>query len=169
MTSTGRFRGESEAPVGRARTGRGPAVEPLIEVAVPPLLPDWRKLVCASALKGLPREVAAGSEVVELDERRVLLRPLTQTLVTPEIRATLSAALTHAAGRPFEVAFTPEERGKDAVTLSLVEESERRAARLALIDAFKSDPFVQKCLEVFNATVDETSVVEIDTKTEDQK
>ena len=36
----------------------------------------------------------------------------------------------------------------------------------AMIEAFKSDPFVQKCLEVFNGTIDETSIEPIQTKKE---
>lgn len=136
-------------------------------MTVTPLLSDWRKRVCASALKGLPRELAASSEVVELTDDHVLLRPLTHTLINAEIVATISAALTQVAGHAFEVRFSSEDRDKDAVTLSLLEEAERRAARVAMIEAFKSDPFVQKCLRMFNAVVDETSVTQTDTTTKD--
>lgn len=150
--------GESNAPVRSAHVGRGPKVEPLIEVETNPLLLNWRKLVCASALKGLPREIAAGSEVLELTDNHVLLAPLSNLLINHEVTEAIRQALKHAVGHDFEVKFTQTERNKDAVTLSLLEESERRAARIAMIEAFKSDPFVQQCLETFGAVVDETSV-----------
>ncbi len=122
------------------------------------MLLNWRKLVCASALKGLPREIAAGSEVIELTDNHVLLSPLSHLLVNQEITGAVTQAIEHAVGHKFEVKFTPTERAKDAVTLSLLEEAERRAARIAMIEAFKSDPFVQECLKAFEAEVDETSV-----------
>ena len=150
--------GESDAPVRVAHTGRGPQILPPIAVEVTPLLSDWRKLVCASGMQGLIREIAASSEVLEISDDHVLLRPATHTLVPHETVQMIEEALAKGAGHPMAVRFTKDEKVDNAVTLSVVEESERRAARLAMIEAFKSDPFVQKCLEVFNGTVDETSV-----------
>ncbi len=109
-------------------------------------------------MQGLIREIAASSEVLEVTDDHVMLRPAAQTLVSAEIVQMIEEAVSKGAGRPMQVRFTKDERAKDAVTLSLIEEAERRAARRAMIEAFKSDPFVQKCLEVFNATIDETSV-----------
>lgn len=109
-------------------------------------------------MQGLIREIAASSEVLELTDDHVLLRPATQTLIRHEIVQMIEEAVAKGAGHPMTVRFTKDEHPKDAVTLSLVEESERRAARRAMIEAFKSDPFVQKCLEVFNGTIDETSI-----------
>ncbi len=152
------FLGESSAPVKRERTSRGSEVKPLIRVEPDTLLLNWRKLVCASSLKGLPREIAAGSLVVELTDSHVLLEPLSQLLVNDEVTSAIAAALQHVVGHAFKVEFAPHEHDKDAVTLSLLEEAERRAARIAMIEAFKSDPFVQQCLERFGAVVDETSI-----------
>ena len=109
-------------------------------------------------MQGLIREIAASSEVLEISDDHVLLRPATHTLVPHETVQMIEEALAKGAGHPMAVRFTKDEKVDNAVTLSVVEERERRAARLAMIEAFKSDPFVQKCLEVFNGTVDETSV-----------
>ena len=117
-------------------------------------------------MQGLIREIAASSEVVELSADHVLLRPSSQSLVKHEIVQMIEDAVSKGAGRPIAVRFTSDEREHDALTLSLIEEAERRAARKAMIEAFKSDPFVQKCLEVFNGTIDETSIEPIQTKKE---
>ncbi len=159
-------RGESDAPVRAVRASRGPEILPLIDVQITPLLSDWRNLVRASGMQGLIREIAASSEVVELSADHVLLRPSSQSLVKHEIVQMIEDAVSKGAGRPIAVRFTSDEREHDALTLSLIEEAERRAARKAMIEAFKSDPFVQKCLEVFNGTIDETSIEPIQTKKE---
>ncbi|MGN1209603.1 MAG: hypothetical protein ACI4SV_04815, partial [Duodenibacillus sp.] len=98
---------------------------------ITPLLSDWRKLVCASGLKGLEREIVVGSELVEFDETHVLLRPLSLMLLTEEAKRTVQRAISQAAGREFRVLFTQDERSEEAVSISLIEEAERRAARLA--------------------------------------
>lgn len=156
--------GESEAPVRAVRASRGPEILPLIDVQMTPLLSDWRNLVRASGMQGLIREIAASSEVVELDADHVLLRPSALSLVKHEVVQMIEEAVSKGAGHPVAVRFTADERARDALTLSLIEEAERRAARKAMIEAFKSDPFVQKCLEVFNGTIDETSIEPIQTK-----
>ena len=117
------------------RTSRGPAILPPIEIHPDELLSNWRKLVCASGLTALPRDV------VHLIE----------------------GAMKRLKGESFQVKFDAQEHdGKSHPTLSLWEESERRAARLAMIEAFKSDPFVQECLRVLDGELDETSVRKAD-------
>lgn len=146
------------------RTSRGPAIEPPISAEETPLLLDWRKLICTSGLHGLARELAAGSELVQLTENSVLLRPLSHTLVTESLKTLLNEAFTKAKGSDFSVVFAAGERDPKAVTVALIEEMNRRAARVALIDAFKSDPFVQECLTVLGGTVDETTVTPLKTE-----
>ncbi len=109
-------------------------------------------------LSGLPRQIAAGSEVVELDESHVLLRPQTYLTITDECKAQIQSALVALKGHAFELAFTGDVRAEDAPCVLLLEEAEKRAARLAMIDAFKSDPIVQECVRILCAEVDETSI-----------
>ena len=54
--------------------------------------------------------------------------------------------------------FAPRERSQDEPSVSLLVETERRKARLAMITAFKSDPFVQKCVQLLQAKVIDASV-----------
>lgn len=127
------------------------------------LLSNWRKLVCASGLTALPREVAAGCVVLELDSDHVLLRARSRMLLTPEVVHLIESAMKRIQGGHFAVRFDEREHdGKSAPTLSLWEESERRAARAAMIEAFKSDPFVQECLRVLDGELDETSIRKAD-------
>lgn len=123
-----------------------------------PLLLNWRKILCATALQGLLREIAAGSEVVEITESFVTLRPVSQTLVGGNVGREISEQISRALNRDFTVRFTGDEKAENAPSLSLLEEDERRAARLAMIDAFKSDPIVQECLKTLSGTIDETSI-----------
>lgn len=119
--------------------------------------------MCASGLTALPREVAAGCIVLELNDEQVLLRARSRTLLTPEVVHLIESALRRLKGEHFQVKFDAiEHDGKSAPTLSLWEESERRAARAAMIEAFKSDPFVQECLRVLDGELDETSVRKAD-------
>lgn len=119
--------------------------------------------MCASGLTALPREVAAGSVVLALDDEHVLLRARSRMLLTPEVVHLIEAALRRLKGNHFQVKFDAQEHdAKSAPTLSLWEESERRAARAAMISAFKSDPFVQECLRVLDGELDETSVRKAD-------
>ena len=136
---------------------------PLIEIHPDELLSNWRKLVCASGLTALPREVAAGSVVLRLTDDQVLLRARRRTLLTPEVVHLIEAAMRRLKGEHFRVTFDElEHDGKSAPTLSLWEESERRAARVAMIEAFKSDPYVQECLRVLDGELDETTVQRAD-------
>lgn len=119
--------------------------------------------MCACGLTALPREVAAGCVVLELDDRHVKLCARSRTLLTPEVVHVIESALKRIRGAEFVLEFDDTEHdGKTEPTLSLWEESERRAARAAIIEAFKSDPFVQECLRVLEGELDETSIRKAD-------
>lgn len=119
--------------------------------------------MCACGLTALPREVAAGCVVLELDDKHVKLRARSRTLLTPEVVHVIESALKRIRGAEFVLEFDDTEHdGKTKPTLSLWEESERRAARVAMIEAFKSDPFVQECLRVLEGELDETSIRKAD-------
>ena len=128
------------------------------EVHPSALLLNWRELLCRTSLKGLAKEVAASSAVDELDDHHVLLAVASQTLVNEAIQQEIREALEKALGHPFAVHFAPRERSQDEPSVSLLVETERRKARLAMITAFKSDPFVQKCVQLLQAKVIDASV-----------
>lgn len=125
---------------------------------VPPALLDWRALVRQAALEGLLREVAAESEVVEFKETGVLLRPASLLIATGLVAQQMSEAITRAVGHPFAVRFDAHECAKGAANFAQLEHQERESAQRALVEAFRSDPFVQECLNTLHATLDESSV-----------
>lgn len=118
----------------------------------------WRRLLCQTRLEGFPREVAAGSELLEFDDKHVLLRPRSHSFVTDQLLGQLTKAFKEITGSPFTVEFSSQECTSDAPSISKLERAEKARAQKALVEAFRSDPFVQKCLQMFDATLDETSV-----------
>lgn len=136
---------------------------------ITPELLNWRKYICEAKLVGFVREVAASSEIAELDESHVVLRPQSQVLVNAELTHEIARAVSETMGHPFKVIFSEEERRADAVTVSRLEARNRHEARQALVAAFRSDPIVQKFMQTLNATLIESSVVEVTTEEEDKK
>lgn len=123
-----------------------------------PELLGWRRLLCQTCLEGFPREVASGSELLAFDDKHVSLRPRSRSFVTEELIGQLAKAFRDVTGSPFTVTFASGECTSKATSISKLERVEKLRAQKALIEAFRSDPFVQKCLQMFDATLDETSV-----------
>ena len=84
--------------------------------------------------------------------------PAAASLVSEAVVKTLREALTKAAGHDFAVHFAARERRDDELTVTKVVETEKLKARRAMVEAFKSDPFVQKCVQKIGSEVIETSV-----------
>ncbi len=143
--------------------------ESLDESFIPtPELLGWREKLCQTHLKGYVRELVASSELLETDEKHVLLRPRSQALINESLVLEVTKAFTEALGAPFTVAFTSDECADDVQSISRLENLERLKAQRALVDAFRSDPFVQEVLETLHATLDESSVRVVET-TEKEK
>lgn len=109
-------------------------------------------------MEGFPREVASGSELLAFDDKHVSLRPRSRSFVTEELIGQLTKAIRDVTGSPFTVTFASGECTSEATSISKLERAEKLRAQKALIEAFRSDPFVQKCLQMFDATLDEASV-----------
>ena len=133
-----------------------------------PELLGWREKLCQTHLEGYVRELVASSELLEIDEKHVLLRPRSQALLNEGLVLEVTKAFTEALGAPFAVTFTSDECADEVQSISRLENLERLQAQRALVDAFRSDPFVQKVLETLNATLDESSVRVVET-TEKEK
>lgn len=65
--------------------------------------------MCASGLTALPREVAAGSVVLELTDDHVLLRARSRMLLTPDVVHLIEAAMKRLKGEHFQVKFDEQE------------------------------------------------------------
>lgn len=129
-----------------------------IDFVPSPELLGWRRLLCQTCLEGFPREVASGSELLAFDDKHVSLRPRSRSFVTKELIGQLTKAIRDVTGSPFTVTFASGECTGEATSISKLERAEKLRAQKALIEAFRSDPFVQKCLQMFDATLDEASV-----------
>ena len=154
----GRKPGESRAPVKQVRVRRGEPIPPEVHIEPTPLLLNWRDLLRASTLSGLPLQFAQSAEILDLTDDHVLLRPQVRALLGSECRAQIEQALTALKGHPFKVDIDDGEMRQGAPCVLLLDQAEKRAARLAMIDAFKSDPIVQECVRVLCAEIDETSI-----------
>lgn len=119
---------------------------------------NWRDLLCRTTLSGLAREVAQGSAVDELDEKHVLLAPASSGLVSEAVVKEIREAISDAKGHDFAVHFAGREKAEAELTVTKVIETEKLKARRAIVEAFKSDPFVQECVRQLGGEVVETSV-----------
>lgn len=158
--------GKILAPADARHDSEPDAVE-LFE-ATPELL-GWRKKLCQTNLEGFVREVVASSELLEIDDKHVLLRPRSHAFVSESLTTSVSKAFTKAVGHDFTVTFDAEECAPDAPSVSRLEQAERIRAQRALVAAFRSDPFVKKILETFDAVLDESTVRTVETKEKAKK
>lgn len=102
------------------------------------------------------RNIAASSQVLALTESFVRLRVVVGAFATEGNRRLLEQRLSRYFGTDFHVEFEIGEQ--TAETVSDAEQSEREAARRALIEGLRSDPLVQKVVQLFHGTIDESSV-----------
>ena len=94
----------------------------------------------------------------ELDEAHVVLAPASAGLVSEALVKEIREALKAAAGRDFSVQFAAREKAEKELTVTQIIETEKLKARRAMVEAFKSDPFVQECVRQLGGEVIETSV-----------
>lgn len=150
--------GESRAPVKRTRERRGEPIPPPVSIEPTPPLLNWRELLRATTLSGLPLQFAQSAEILDLTEDHVLLRPQNGALLASECRSQIEQTISTLKGHPFKVDLAEGQMQDGAPCVLLLDQAEKRAARLAMIDAFKSDPVVQECVRVLCAEIDETSI-----------
>ena len=173
------FRPETGAPLGTtaSRTvSKAPAVTqaPTVaspqaataENAVPPRLTfseaatdDWHGLVAQLNLTGLPRQLAQHCELIELGEAQVGLRlpPAHKSLLnTRAPQDKLQEALQARLGRPVKLVIalgeaegeTPAERARN----------EKRERQEKAVAAIEGDPFVRDVMDIFDASIDESTI-----------
>ena len=94
----------------------------------------------------------------ELDDKHVLLAPASSGLVSEAVVKEIREAISDAKGHDFAVHFAGREKAEAELTVTKVIETEKLKARRAIVEAFKSDPFVQECVRQLGGEVVETSV-----------
>lgn len=149
------------APVQSAQ----PAVQPPAESrrpAPPPAageVADWHALVAGLPLSGLPKQLAQHCELAETTDAQITLRlpPAHKSLLnTKAPQDKLQAELQNYFGRPLKLVFvvaepegqTPAERSR----------SERRERQEKAIAAIEGDPFVREVVDLFDASIDESTI-----------
>ncbi len=120
---------------------------------------DWHHLVASLSLSGLPRQLAQNCELAELGESQVTLRlpPAHKSLLNTKIpQDKLQSELQQRLGRPVRLVIvlvepeseTPAERSK----------AEKRERQEQAIAAIEGDAFVRDVIDLFDASIDESTI-----------
>ena len=155
-------------PVPEVRPETGPEVPPQEPAPAPSgnelLSPgDWPATVAGLGLTGLSGEIAAHSELANAGDGRLQLRldGEHENLLTEEARQELVSALRDALPSIQKVEIEIAGAGKGETLANRNREAERRRQQQAE-EEFRSDPFVQASLEIFDATIEVGSIRPVD-------
>ena len=150
------------APVSGAAV---PAVAPTspprsaAQIAPPPAADDdWHALVARLSLTGLPKQLAQHCELAERDEGRISLRlpPAHKALLAKMPQDKLQAELQNHFGRPLRLTIVlAEAEGETPAQRSSSEKRERQEKAIAAIE---QDPFVRDAIDLFDASIDESTI-----------
>ncbi|MFN4148380.1 MAG: DNA polymerase III subunit gamma/tau C-terminal domain-containing protein, partial [Rhodocyclaceae bacterium] len=117
---------------------------------------DWHALVEGSALTGMARQLAQHCELVERDGQRIVLRldPAHRYLQMHQdkLRAELAKYFAHPLTLEIELG-TP-----NGVTPKARAERLRRERQERAIAAIENDPFVREVCDLFDASIDESTI-----------
>jgi DNA polymerase-3 subunit gamma/tau len=154
------FRPDAGAPLAAAAT-RAPVAAPVrpAPAAAPVATDDWHDLVARLTLSGLPRQLAQHCELVEMGDAQVTLRlpPVHKSLLnTRAPQDKLQEALQVHLGRPAKLNIvlgeaereTPAERSRN----------EKRERQEKAVAAIEGDPFVRDVMDIFDASIDESTI-----------
>ncbi|MBI4995770.1 MAG: DNA polymerase III subunit gamma/tau, partial [Rhodocyclales bacterium] len=155
------FRPDAGAPLAAAATKAPLAapVRPAPPAAAPVASDDWHGLVAGLTLSGLPRQLAQHCELVDMGETQVTLRlpPVHKSLLNTRVpQEKLQEALQARLGRPVKLNVvlgevereTPAERSRN----------EKRERQEKAVAAIEGDPFVRDVMDIFDASIDESTI-----------
>ncbi len=119
---------------------------------------DWGTLLARLKISGMARELAQHCELREVAERRVVLRlsPRHRHMLMRPAQDKLQQSLSEALARPLQLLIEVVETDGD--TPAAVAERDRRQRLDQAIASVESDSFVREVIEVFDATLIESSV-----------
>ena len=134
------------------------AAKPAPRPAAPAEPDDWHALVARLPLVGMARQLAQHCELAELGTDHIALRlpPAHKHLQGKMQQDKLQAELQTHYGRPLRLVLelaeaagvTPAERSK----------SEKRERQERAVEAIEQDPFVQAAINLFDASIDESTI-----------
>ncbi len=136
-----------------------PSAAPLRTASTAPAAgDDWHHIVASLPLTGMARQLAQHCELAEVGDTQIALRlpPAHKHLLAKASQDKLQAELQTHYGRPLKLniniaaaaAETPAERSKNA-------QRERQEQAIAAIEG---DSFVREVVELFDATIDESTI-----------
>ena len=135
-----------------------PSAAPPVQVAAAPMRvdDDWHTLVAQLPLTGMARQLAQHCELASLTETRIALRmsPTHKHLMSHQDK--LQVDLSRHYGRPLTLEIvtaeiageTPKERADNV----------KRERQDRAIAAIESDPFVREACDMFDASIDESTI-----------
>ena len=120
---------------------------------------DWHAIVASLPLAGLPKQLAQHCELAEATDSQISLRlpPAHKSLLnTKAPQDKLQAELQNHFGRPVKLAIVvAEAEGETPAERSRTEKRERQEKAVAAIEG---DPFVRDVVDLFDATIDESTI-----------
>jgi DNA polymerase-3 subunit gamma/tau len=144
-----------------AASGAAPRLAPSVApTGAPQMAPglDWRRLIDDMRLNGMVRELAQHCELARADEGALQLR-LTSThrhLFNPVLKDKLQSELQGHFGRPVRVNVEiGDVAGATPAQESRAEQAVRHEQAVA---ALEQDGFVQNVIDMFDATLNESSI-----------
>jgi len=125
---------------------------------MPPLPENWRAILAGLGISGMARELAHHCELRELAERRIVLRlsPRHRHLLMRPAQDKLQQSLVESLARPLQLLIEVDEVAGD--TPAAVAERDRRERLDRAIASVEADGFVREVIEVFDATLIESSI-----------
>jgi DNA polymerase-3 subunit gamma/tau len=153
----------SVAPAVGAVPHAGHSIPPRLTLTTPAAAPasddDWHAMVGRLPLSGLPRQLAQHCELAEMGEGAVLLRlpPAHKSLLNTKVpQDKLQEVLQAHLGRPVKVSIVLTEVA--GVTPAERNRSEKRERQEKAVAAIESDPFVRDVMDIFDASIDESTI-----------
>jgi DNA polymerase III subunit gamma/tau len=148
------------APVQAAKPAARKAAAPAAKA--PPTVgeaTDWHALVGGLPLSGLPKQLAQHCELAEASDAQITLRlpPAHKSLLnTKAPQDKLQAELQNHFGRPLKlVIVVAEPEGETPAERNRTERRERQEKAIAAIEG---DPFVREVVDLFDASIDESTI-----------
>ncbi|MDO8933410.1 MAG: DNA polymerase III subunit gamma/tau [Rhodocyclaceae bacterium] len=119
---------------------------------------DWHALVARLPLVGMVKQLAQHCELAELDNHQVTLRlpPNHKHLQGKVQQDKLQAELQNHYGRPLKLVIEVAEAA--GVTPAERSRNERRERQDKAVAAIEQDPFVQAAIDLFDASIDESTI-----------
>jgi DNA polymerase-3 subunit gamma/tau len=119
---------------------------------------DWHALVGRLPLTGLPKQLAQHCELAELADAQVTLRlpPAHKGLLSKMPQEKLQAELQNHFGRPLKLNILLAEA--EGETPAQRASSEKRQRQEKAIAAIEQDPFVREAIDLFDASIDESTI-----------